>query len=128
MLLHGKLAARSAPSGKERAFRVRNSMNTCHRQEPRYRFRKQKNLIAKMDNRVFSAKAYNISSCGMGFLSDFPVTPETALTIVLDSSLDNLPCQLPAHVVHATKQDSGQWLIGCALENKLPQDTLLALL
>lgn len=128
MLLHGKIAERALPSGKEQSFRVRKSMSTCHRQEPRYRFRKLKKMIAKTDYRVFSAKAYNISSCGLGFLADFPLTPETALTIVLDSSLENSPCQLPAHVVHATKQDSGQWLIGCALENKLPQDTLLALL
>jgi hypothetical protein len=70
----------------------------------------------------------NLSTTGVGLLLDEPLEADTLLVIHLKSATTGATFQLPARVVHATVQPSGDWLVGCELAEKLSQDDLEVLL
>jgi PilZ domain len=70
----------------------------------------------------------NLSVSGVGLLLDEPLEPETFMVIHVRSGATGTRFELPARVVHATVQTSGEWLVGCELAEKLSPDDLEALL
>jgi hypothetical protein len=70
----------------------------------------------------------NLSHGGAGLLSDQPLEPETLLVVQLRSNAQDRVYEVPARVVHSTKQVSGDWIVGCEFSARLGEDDLEALL
>jgi hypothetical protein len=70
----------------------------------------------------------NLSLGGAGLLSDQPLDADTLLVLQLRSNSQDRVYDLPARVVHSTRQVSGDWLVGCEFCERLNGDDLDALL
>jgi hypothetical protein len=55
----------------------------------------------------------DLSVTGIGLLMTKPLERDLFVTIQLKSPSSNKSYNLPAHVVHATQQPSGDWMVGC---------------
>ena len=65
----------------------------------------------------------DISPDGIGLNMSRRFEPETALIIELAKRPEVLP-HLAAHVVHATPQTTGRWIIGCTFDRVLSPEEL----
>jgi hypothetical protein len=70
----------------------------------------------------------NLSVRGVGLLLDEALQADTPIAVHIKSPTKGTWFELPARVVHATAQASGEWLIGCEFAEKLDQERLEALL
>jgi PilZ domain len=70
----------------------------------------------------------DLSATGLGLLSRTPMGPGTFLFVELQSMLNGTTRRLRAHVIHATRQKNGLWLLGCALTDELTRTELQGLL
>jgi hypothetical protein len=70
----------------------------------------------------------NLATGGTGLLLERPVETGIDVVVVLRSTAEDRVFELPARVIHATLQMSGDWLIGCQFFAKLSADDLDALL
>jgi hypothetical protein len=73
------------------------------------------------------AKAYNISTSGIGLILTRSFQPGTLLKIELQGSSTGPTCVL-ASVVHVTPRSQGEWLVGCAFLREMAEDELQSLL
>jgi PilZ domain len=73
------------------------------------------------------ARIRDLSSTGVGLFSSAPFEPGTSLILRLQSRVDCRSVSLVARVVHCSLHYSGQWIVGCRLDQKLPPDRLKAL-
>src|SRR5262245_48272026 len=69
----------------------------------------------------------NLSLGGAGLLDSQPIESDTLLVVHLRAAKEHF-YQLPARVVHCTRQVNGEWLIGVEFADKLSLDDLEALL
>ena len=76
---------------------------------------------------VQKAWVLNISLAGVGLLLSRPLEPELAVVIRMDDTAGARVYDLPARVIHATKEIGGDWVVGCRLDTPLTQDDLDAL-
>jgi hypothetical protein len=65
----------------------------------------------------------NVSCHGIGFLCKFQIPVRARLLIELPP-LAAQKRELTGHVIHATQQLSGDWLIGCRLDTPLSHEEL----
>jgi hypothetical protein len=85
-------------------------------------------LVREGESQPRRAWILNLSLSGVGLLLEEPLEAETLIVIHIKSGTTGARFELPARVVHATVQASGEWLVGCELAEKLSQDDLEALL
>jgi PilZ domain len=69
----------------------------------------------------------DLSESGIGFYSDWPMETGTILVLQL-TSLAKHPLTLTAKVAHSTKNDKGDWLIGCEFMEQLKPEMVEQLL
>ncbi len=69
-----------------------------------------------------AARGHDISSTGIGLSLTQPIEPGTLLAI----DLEGISRLLLAHVMHATLQADGRFLVGCEFINPLSEEELLA--
>jgi PilZ domain len=69
----------------------------------------------------------NISETGIGFYSDWPLEQGTILILKHSSQAKHLVV-LTAKVIHSTKHEKGNWLVGCAFAKRLEPEDLEDLL
>ena len=72
-------------------------------------------------------KLRDISSAGIGLLSREPLALGSFLIVELQGA-KKFSLRLRAHVVHATPQPDGFWVLGCLLERALRHEELEAML
>jgi hypothetical protein len=70
----------------------------------------------------------DLSTRGVGMLLPEPLSPETLVVVQLKSNDGQRSYALPARVIHATTQPTGDWLVGCEFADPLTADDLDALL
>jgi hypothetical protein len=69
----------------------------------------------------------DISRGGVGVLLSRPLEPGLSVVIRMGATAGARDYELPAQVVHATKEIGGDWVVGCRLDTPLTQDDLDAL-
>ncbi len=69
----------------------------------------------------------NISETGIGFRSEWPLLPGTILVLELAGNAAHR-VMLTGKVVHSTKHDKGNWLVGCQFAKRLEAEDLEDLL
>jgi hypothetical protein len=69
----------------------------------------------------------DISLAGVGLLLGRALEPGLAVVIHMGDRSGARVYDLPAQVIHATKEISGDWVVGCRLDTSLTQDDLDAL-
>jgi hypothetical protein len=74
------------------------------------------------------ARVRNVSTAGIGLVLSAPIDPGTDVVIEMRTMDAETSLVLPARVVHATKQEEGNWIVGCKLVRRLTEEDLLALL
>ena len=84
--------------------------------------------VYKDDDEAQHAWILNISRSGIGLLLDSAIEPETVLVIHIQGECTRASRDLLAKVVHCTPHQTGEWLVGCELAQKLAQPDLDALL
>ena len=67
--------------------------------------------------------AANLSETGIGFFADQPLDPGSLVVISL-ARREQCSLTLRTKVVHATKRDTGEWLVGCEFLQRLDPETL----
>jgi hypothetical protein len=70
----------------------------------------------------------DVSLGGVGLLLGRPLTPGTSVVIRMSGPEDGQAHELPAQVIHATREIGGEWVVGCQLTTPLTRDELDALL
>jgi hypothetical protein len=70
----------------------------------------------------------NLSVGGAGLLVTQPLDADAHIVLHLRSAVKERFYELPARVVHSTKQVNGEWVVGCEFADKLNADDLEALL
>jgi PilZ domain len=61
----------------------------------------------------------DLSVAGIGLLMSKPLARDLHVTIQLKSVCSEKTYSLAAHVVHATQQSSGEWVVGCLFVDAL---------
>jgi hypothetical protein len=70
----------------------------------------------------------NLSLTGIGLLLEHRIEPDTFLVVQLKDVTGQRLFELPATLVHITRQPTGDWLAGCEFLTRLSDDDLDALL
>jgi hypothetical protein len=70
-------------------------------------------LPATREAAFLPAEVRDISCDGVSLVLTRPLEPETLLAVELPGRVLRFPRVLLAHVVHATLQITGEWLVGC---------------
>lgn len=70
----------------------------------------------------------DLSAGGAGLMMIRPVAVGSSLHLVLRNPINHQLILLQAHVVHATQQVSGDWLVGCQFCRSLDREDLEELL
>ncbi len=86
--------------------------------------------------RVFIAESYksqdawvlNLSVTGTGLLLDHAPEVGSWILIELDGATQDVPLELSAQVMHASRQHDGSYVVGCAFAQPLHADDLETLL
>jgi hypothetical protein len=84
-------------------------------------------LLGAADERAASASVCDLSRTGVALLVGDAVREGAILIVRLHDSSGRLAAPRVAHVKHATCQDDGRWLVGCAFATPLPEDDLAEL-
>ncbi len=66
----------------------------------------------------------DLSATGIGLLMCKPLHNDLFVTIQLKSINSKKSYNLAAHVVHATQQPSGEWIVGCHFVDELSLEDL----
>ena len=74
------------------------------------------------------ARIRNVSVHGISLLIGAPIERGVDLTIDMKTVDPSILVTLVARVVHSTKQDERNWIVGCKFLNELSEQDLLALL
>jgi hypothetical protein len=100
-------------------------LGTCRREAQRFRFELGTvgYLIHEDDESKQEVWLVDISEKGIGFCSEWPLDNGTALDLALVGH-DRGPITVMARVMHATRRPTGDWLIGCLFEQRLPVELL----
>ncbi|HYV35865.1 MAG TPA: PilZ domain-containing protein [Gemmataceae bacterium] len=96
-------------------------LGTCRREAERFRFELGTVGYLIHDNDQCRQEVWlvDIAEKGIGFCSEWPLDRGTALDLALVGHAKG-PIAIRAKVVHATKRPTGDWLIGCEFEQRLP--------
>ena len=70
----------------------------------------------------------DVSLGGVGLLLGRPLQPGTPVVVCITGAEDGKIHELPAEVVHATREVGGEWVVGCRLTQELSREELEALL
>jgi hypothetical protein len=76
------------------------------------------------DVKFLRAWLQNLSAAGIGLLMSKPLDCGLLVTVQIKSQVSKKTYALSAHVIHATQQSKGEWLIGCAFEEPLTSENL----
>jgi hypothetical protein len=76
---------------------------------------------------IQKAWVLDLSLGGVGLLLTRALEPGLAVVVRMNGSAGGRIYDLPARVVHATKDIGGDWVVGCRLDTALTQDDLDAL-
>jgi hypothetical protein len=74
-----------------------------------------------------NAWVLDLSLGGVGLLLSRPLEPGLAVVVRMGGAAGARAYELPARVVHATREIGGDWVVGCRLDTPLTQDDLDAL-
>ena len=100
----------------------------CRRQVKRYRFTLATvGFLTFDDGSSQEVWLVDISEKGIGFYSDWPLEPATRLVLKLSGCVRG-PLRLEAKIIHSTRHDKGNWLIGCEFAEMLEPQTLAELI
>jgi hypothetical protein len=100
----------------------------CRRKAKRYRFSLATvGFLTFDDGSSQEVWLVDISEKGIGFYSDWPLEPGTKLVLKLSGSAKG-PIKLAAKIIHSTKHEKGNWLIGCEFAEMLEPQTLAELI
>jgi hypothetical protein len=66
----------------------------------------------------------DVSLGGVGLLLNRPLEPGLTVVVRISGTASGRAYDLPARVVHATKETGGDWVVGCRLDSPLTQDDL----
>src|SRR5579884_1312944 len=80
--------------------------------------------LAAAGERLAPAQVCNLSETGVAFLAEAPSRPGAIVVVRLEAPSGRLTAPRLAHVKHATRQDDGRWLLGCAFATPLGEDEL----
>ncbi len=80
------------------------------------------------DQEYQRAWVLDLSAGGVGLLLSRPLPMGTLVVIQIKGPSSNKTFELPAHVVHATLQANGGWVVGCELVDRLGEEDLDELL
>jgi hypothetical protein len=69
----------------------------------------------------------DVSTTGIGLCVQEPLKPGTVFVLILQTP-KRLSRPLPVRVMHATRQEDGDWLVGCQFVRRLSEQDLQALL
>jgi hypothetical protein len=75
-----------------------------------------------------AARVRDVSVVGVGLLLSCRVVPGALLTLTPERSNGGASCALPARIVHATRRDGNDWLVGCVFTRPLSDAELEAML
>jgi hypothetical protein len=100
------------------------------RREPRYHCGPATlgRLVARESGEIRRGWVLDLSIYGAGLLMPQPLPEGTLMVLHVKSTAGDRSYALPGHVVHATTQMSGDWLVGCEFADPLSADDLDALL
>jgi hypothetical protein len=100
------------------------------RSEPRYHCGPAMlgRLVARESGEIRRGWVLDLSTRGAGLLMPQPLPPGTLVVLHVKSTVGDRRYEVPGHVVHATTQVSGDWLVGCEFADPLSADDLDALL
>jgi len=100
------------------------------RTEPRYQCGPATagRVVGRAGGGTRSVWVLNLSAGGAGLLCDQALEDNTLLLVQIRSAARDRCYELPARVVHCTRQINGDWMVGCEFSEKLGPDDLEALL
>jgi hypothetical protein len=84
-------------------------------------------LLERPSFRCWMALVVDFSVRGLGLLFHRPLQPGSLLAVELKGRRHGLSRILAVRVVHSTRQEDGNYLIGCALNMDLNSDEIAAL-
>lgn len=100
----------------------------CRRGARRYRFNLGAvGFLSFEDGSSQEVWLVDLSEKGIGFYSDWPMERGTSVVLNLTGNLPG-PLVVTAKVVHCTKHEVGDWLIGCQFTERLEAEQLAEIL
>lgn len=84
--------------------------------------------VTSVKDDPWPARVRDLSSGSIGLVLTRRFEPGTLLVIELENKEQSLNHTLVGRVVRATAQNSGAWMLGCTLANRIAEDDLEALL
>jgi hypothetical protein len=84
--------------------------------------------VVAAPNRRWPARVRNVSSGGICVALDRRFEPGALLTIEVQAGGIGAAFTFVAKVIHVTKEESGNWLLGCAFRSQLSEDEIQTLL
>jgi PilZ domain len=100
----------------------------CRRGAKRFRFNLATlGYLTFEDNSTQEVWLVDLSETGIGFYSNWPIESGTVLVLQL-TCLAERTITLTAKVAHSTKNEKGDWLVGCEFAEKLKPELVEQLL
>ena len=84
--------------------------------------------VAAVKDDPWPARVRDLSTGSIGLLLTRRFEPGTLLVIELEKKAKSLSHTLVGRVVHATAHNSGSWMVGCTLANRIADEDLQDLL